>query len=168
MPQAANSYAILHCVWYIVGMFSGPLINKLGRTTTLAIASVMLVVGFAGSAIFITKSFWLLTVLACIFIAGITAVYTPLYDAASYALPVDENGRGVGILDLVMNTSASIGMAFYSALMANPAMEKKGLFGVGNGVAASTSNMFWIMAAVALLALILFIVFRKSFKSNKE
>ncbi|SCC80113.1 MFS transporter, DHA2 family, metal-tetracycline-proton antiporter [Bifidobacterium commune] len=159
---------IVYVVATIVGVFSGPLINKLGRTTTLAIASVMLVVGFAGSAIFITTSFWLLTALACIFIAGITAVYTPLYDAASYALPVDENGRGVGILDLVMNTSASIGMAVYSALMANPAMETKGLFGVDKGVAAATSNMFWIMATAALLALILFVIFRKSFKSNKQ
>ena len=52
----------------------------------------------------------MLTFLACLFIAGVTAVYTPIYDAASDALPVEENGRGVGILDLMMNTSASIGV----------------------------------------------------------
>ena len=61
----------------------------------------------------------MLTFLACLFIAGVTAVYTPIYDAASDALPVEENGRGVGILDLMMNTSASIGVGVYSSLMAS-------------------------------------------------
>ena len=64
----------------------------------------------------------MLTFLACLFIAGVTAVYTPIYDAASDALPVEENGRGVGILDLMMNTSASIGVGVYSSLMASDTM----------------------------------------------
>ena len=72
----------------------------------------------------------MLTFLACLFIAGVTAVCTPIYDAASDALPVEENGRGVGILDLMMNTSASIGVGVYSSLMASDTMGKGGLFGV--------------------------------------
>ena len=85
----------------------------------------------------------MLTFLACLFIAGVTAVYTPIYDAASDALPVEENGRGVGILDLMMNTSASIGVGVYS-------------------------SMFWIMCAVSVLSMIVLFVFRKSFTAKRN
>lgn len=159
---------VVYVVATLVGMFSGPIINAIGRKAVMTVASVMMVVGFAGSAIFIKAGFWLLTVFACIFIAGITAIYTPIYDAAAYALPVEENGRGVGILDLVMNTSASIGMAIYSSLMANPALGRRGLFGVGKGIDATTSNMFWIMALAALVSFVLFICLRKNFTGTSQ
>lgn len=110
----------------------------------------------------------MLTFLACLFIAGVTAVYTPIYDAASDALPVEENGRGVGILDLMMNTSASIGVGVYSSLMASDTMGKGGLFGVGSGVEAQASNMFWIMCAVSVLSMIVLFVFRKSFTAKRN
>lgn len=116
----------------------------------------------------IKSGFGVLTFLACLFIAGVTAVYTPIYDAASDALPVEENGRGVGILDLMMNTSASIGVGVYSSLMASDTMGKGGLFGVGSGVEAQTSNMFWIMCAVSVLSMIVLFVFRKSFTAKRN
>lgn len=110
----------------------------------------------------------MLTFLACLFIAGVTAVYTPIYDAASDALPVEENGRGVGILDLMMNTSASIGVGVYSSLMASDTMGKGGLFGVGSGVEAQTSNMFWIMCAVSVLSMIVLFVFSQEFYGKTQ
>ena len=158
---------LVYIVATVVGCVSGPLINKIGRQRTLIGAAILMIVGFAGSAIFIKTSFWLLTALACVFIAGVTVVYTPIYDAASDALPVEENGRGIGICDLMMNTSASIGMAVYSSLMANPNLAKGGLFDVGVGSAAQTSNMFWIMCGAAVLALIIIIVFRHSFEAKR-
>lgn len=85
----------------------------------------------------------MLTFLACLFIAGVTAVYTPIYDAASDALPVEENGRGVGILDLMMNTSASIGVGVYSSLMASDTMGKGGLFGVVDDCTVRISQEFY-------------------------
>ena len=148
---------LVYIVATIVGCVSGPVINRLGRMRTLVIAIVLMIVGFA-----------VLTFLACLFIAGVTAVYTPIYDAASDALPVEENGRGVGILDLMMNTSASIGVGVYSSLMASDTMGKGGLFGVGSGVEAQTSNMFWIMCAVSVLSMIVLFVFRKSFTAKRN
>lgn len=159
---------LVYIVATIVGCVSGPVINRLGRMRTLVIAIVLMIVGFAGSAIFIKSGFGVLTFLACLFIAGVTAVYTPIYDAASDALPVEENGRGVGILDLMMNTSASIGVGVYSSLMASDTMGKGGLFGVGSGVEAQTSNMFWIMCAVSVLSMIVLFVFRKSFTAKRN
>ncbi|BDR54339.1 MFS transporter [Bombiscardovia apis] len=161
---------IVYVVATLVGMFSGPVVNWMGRLNTMIVAAILMIVGFAGSAIFISKGFYLLTFFSCIFIAGITITYTPIYDAGSEALPVEENGRGIGILDLVMNTSASIGMAVYSVLLANPSLGKGSLFGVPSGIEAQTANVFWAMAAAALLALILVFVCRKSLagKSTDE
>lgn len=159
---------LVYIVATIVGCVSGPIVNKVGRRWTLIGASILMIVGFAGSAIFIRTSFWLLTALACVFIAGVTVVYTPIYDAASDSLPVEENGRGIGICDLMMNTSASIGMAVYSSLMAKPELAKGGLFGVGSGAAAQTSNVFWIMCAASVLALIAVLVFRRSFETKRK
>ena len=93
--------------------------------------------------------------------AGITAVYTPIYDAAAAAVPESENGRAIGICDLTLNVTSSIGMAMYNACLANPQFLKHGLFGI-SGVAVGSSNMFWVMAAFSLVALILTFIFRKA------
>lgn len=158
---------LVYFVATVVGCVSGPIINKIGRQRTMITAAVLMIIGFAGSAIFIKAGFAVLTALACLFIAGVTIVYTPIYDAASDALPVEENGRGMGILDLIMNTSASIGMAVYSSLIANPSMGNSGLFGVRPGIAARTSNMFWIMCLASIAALMAFLAFHKSFTARR-
>lgn len=46
---------LVYIVATIVGCVSGPVINRLGRMRTLVIAIVLMIVGFAGSAIFIQK-----------------------------------------------------------------------------------------------------------------
>lgn len=145
----------------IVGIFSGPIVHQLGRYGTMVWSGIAMVIGFVASALFIHASFWLLTVMACIFMAGITAVYTPIYDAAAAAVPESENGRAIGICDLTLNVTSSIGMAMYNACLANPQFLKHGLFGI-SGVAVGSSNMFWVMAAFSLVALILTFIFRKA------
>lgn len=46
---------LVYIVATIVGCVSGPVINRLGRMRTLVIAIVLMIVGFAGSAIFIVS-----------------------------------------------------------------------------------------------------------------
>ena len=52
--------------------------------------------------------------------------------------------------------------------MPSDTMGKGGLFGVGSGVEAQTSNMFWIMCAVSVLSMIVLFVFRKSFTAKRN
>ncbi len=149
---------LVYLVATAVGVVSGPLVNKLGRLNTLIISAILMLVGFAGSALFISAGFGILTFFACLFIAGITAAYTPIYDAASDSLPSEENGRGIGVCDLTMNTSASIGLAVYSSLITNKSF--------GSNVASQTSHMFWIMCIFAAVALVLTLIFRKNIKGS--
>ncbi len=57
MPLTTISLCLtlVYVVATIVGCVSGPAVNKLGRMKTLIVASVLMVVGFAGSAIFIEQ-----------------------------------------------------------------------------------------------------------------
>ncbi|KMY23684.1 MFS transporter [Actinobaculum suis] len=161
LRQISIYLTVVYVVATVIGIISGPLVNIFGRYRTLLLSALCMVVGFAGSAVLIGRGFVVLTVLACVFIAGVTACYTPIYDAASDALPVSENGRGIGILDLMLNISSSLGLAVYSALISSDTFQAGGIFGVEPGAEAATSNMFWFMAAVSLLAVVLVVVFRK-------
>lgn len=160
--------ALVYAISAALGSLSGPLINRMGRMRTIIVSALMMIVGFAGSALLIGKGFAVLTILACVFVGGTTLIYAPIYDAASDALPVEENGRGIGILDLMLNTSASIGIAVYSSLMASASTARGSLFGVGSGVSAQAANMFWIMCGIAIVALILLLVFRRNFTITRE
>ncbi|MBQ1286729.1 MAG: hypothetical protein IIY17_01945, partial [Aeriscardovia sp.] len=93
------------------------------------------------------------------------AIYTPVYDAASAALPQEERGRAIGICDLIVNISPSIGIAVYSDLIENAALGRGTLFGIEGMTACQTANVFWIMFLVALASLVLVLIFRKPIKS---
>ena len=160
--------ALVYLVATVLGIVSGVLVNKLGRFHTMVLSGILMIAGFAGSALLIKTSFALLTLFACVFIAGVTIVYTPIYDAASDALPAEENGRGIGICDLTLNTASSIGLALYSSLIANPGFASKGLFTAGTHVENTTANMFWVMCLVSVLALILTFVFRRRIEGKKR
>ncbi|MEK0305917.1 MFS transporter [Bifidobacterium favimelis] len=163
LGQVSLCLTAVYIVATLFGCFSGAIMSAIGRLPMLILSAVLMVAGCAGSALFITKGFWLLTILACVFIAGITMSYTPLYDSFSATLPQEENGRGIGIGDLMMNTSASIGMAVYSGLMANDHLGSLALpgFGIETGSQAQASNMFWIMCAASLLALAIVLIFHR-------
>lgn len=167
LTQVSFYLTFVYLVATVLGVVSGPIVNKLGRFNTMVLSSVLMIVGFGGSALCIKTSFVLLTFFACLFIAGITIVYTPIYDAASDALPVEENGRGIGICDLTMNTAASIGLAIYSSLMANRGFASHGWIMAGNAAINKTANMFWIMLAASIIALILVFVFRKNLEGKR-
>lgn len=161
LSQVSLCLTIVYLVATLVGCLSGSIMSAMGRLPMLILSAVLMVAGSIGSAICISSGFWVLTALACVFISGITMSYTPLYDSFSATLPTDQNGRGIGIGDLMMNTSASIGMAVYSGLMASDDFGSRGFLGVAAGVQAQTSNMFWIMGLAAVLALVIVLIFHR-------
>lgn len=161
LSQVSLCLTIVYLVATLVGCLSGSIMSAMGRLPMLILSAVLMVAGSIGSAICISSGFWVLTALACVFISGITMSYTPLYDSFSATLPTDQNGRGIGIGDLMMNTSASIGMAVYSGLMASDDFDSRGFLGVAAGVQAQTSNMFWIMGLAAVLALVIVLIFHR-------
>ncbi|KJY52899.1 MFS transporter, putative The Tet38 tetracycline-resistance protein [Bifidobacterium coryneforme] len=166
LKQVSICLTIVYLVATLVGCVSGSILSTIGRLPMLVLSAALMIVGSIGSAIFISSGFWTLTALACVFIAGITMSYTPLYDSFSATLPVDQNGRGIGIGDLMMNTSASIGMAVYSGLMSNQSFGSRGFLGVEPGAPAQAANMFWVMGLTAALALVIVLIFHRNMSSK--
>lgn len=144
----------------IFGTTSGWIVGKIGRTPAIVLASLFMMCGFVGSALCINTNFALLTVFACVFYAGCGLMYSPVVSTVLDTLPVDESGRGVGMNDLVMNVTASIGIAIFGAQLGTTALGGGSLIGA-TGHAAVYSNLLLIAAGVVALGLIWFLVFHK-------
>ena len=160
--------ALVYALTAVVSSVIGKVVQRIGRWNTIFWSSVLMVVGFALSALFVRCGFWTLTAFACVYNIGIIGGYSPLYDCATAALPQEERGRGMGVAELTLNTSSAIGITVYASLMTKSALASHG-WGIGldapaASVAAAanrTSNMFWIMAAVALATVLLIVVLRR-------
>jgi len=168
LQQVSDCLTLVNIIAMIIGIVSGPIVNKLGRWKTILISESAIVIGFIFSALFIQSSFWFLTILNILIVGGWTAIYTPIYDGASAAVPQAEGGRSIGICDLTVNTAPAIGIAVYSAIIDNPHFGLRGLFGVTGSSAISTSNMFWIMAAVGLVTVIIIIASRRLITATEK
>ena len=157
---------IIYIACMILSFVSGPLMTRVGRYNTILISAALMVIGFALSALFLKTSFILLSIFAIVYEAGLTLIYTPIYDLTADALQVSERGRGIGVAHVMMNTAPSIGIAAYSFLMDRHELKDHAWLGIHiEGVDATrTSNMFWIMCMTAVLALIIVILLRKPIK----
>lgn len=137
----------------VFGTTSGWIVGKIGRTTAIVLASLFMICGFVGSALCVNTNFGLLTMFACIFYAGCGLMYSPVVSTVLDTLPVDESGRGVGMNDLVMNVTASIGIAVFGAQLGGTALAGGSLTGA-TGPAAVYSNLLIIAAGVVVLGLV--------------
>ncbi|RBP98938.1 MFS transporter [Bifidobacterium xylocopae] len=162
----------MHIVWaFLVAAFfgttSGAIVDKIGRQTTLIIAALLMVAGWAGSAFVISAGIIPLTLLACVFYAGVGLMYSPVVSTVLDTLPKEQSGRGVGMNDLVMNVTGSIGIAIFGGLMASDTLAGGSLSGA-TGSQAVYSNLLLIAAGIALVGLVIYLVFRKRIYSGAE
>lgn len=155
----------MHIVWAflvaaIFGTTSGAIVDRIGRQPTFIIAACMMIGGFAGSALVISAGIIPLTITAALFYGGVGLIYSPVVSTVLDTLPTEQSGRGVGMNDLVMNVTGSIGIAIFGGLMADDSLGSISPIGA-IGKQAVYSNLLLIAACVALLGLIVFLVFRK-------
>lgn len=168
LGQISVGIALLYVIATIVGCLSGPITNRIGRFWSVVSAAVLMIAGFIGCALFIRSGFWVLVAFGGLAIAGVTIVYTPLYSYISDVLPEKEHGRGVGVCDLVLYASASIGMSIYGNLMNDQRFASWSLFVHGTGTAASVVNMFWVIAGVCVVALAVYLLYEWWLSRGKE
>lgn len=113
-----------------------------------------------GAAFCVNSGFVVLTMWACVFYAGCGMMYSPVVSTVLGTIEKDESGRGVGMNDLAMNVSPSIGIAIIGSLLGSNALAGHSITGT-TGVAANYSNLLLIGSVTALLGLIVFFVFKK-------
>ena len=117
-------------------------------------------VGFIGAGFAVNAGFVVLTLFACVFYAGCGLMYSPVVSTVLGTLSQDESGRGVGMNDLVMNVTGSIGIAIFGGLMSSQAFSGSSIIGA-TGAAASYSNLLLIAGCVPLVGVIYYLVVRR-------
>ncbi|KAE8128434.1 MULTISPECIES: MFS transporter [Bifidobacterium] len=148
-----------------VGTSSGVIVGKIGRQHAIITAGCLMTLGFVGSALLVKSGFLVLTLMACVFYAGVGLMYSPLISTVLGTLPKSESGRGVGMNDLIMNVTGSIGIAIFGGLMGAKAMSGSSLVGA-TGAAASYSNLLLVGGGVLALGVVAYLVFRKKIYSD--
>ena len=87
-------------------------------------------------------------------------MYSPLVATVLDTLPVDQSGRGVGMNDLVMNVTASIGIAIFGGLMTTQALAGSSFTGA-SGSSAGYANLLLIGGIVIAAGLVVFLLIRR-------
>ena len=155
----------LHIVWAfvvaaVVGTCSGMIIRKIGIKAGIVTAGTFMFLGWTGAAFCVNSGFVVLTLCACVFYAGCGLMYSPVVSTVLGTIEKDESGRGVGMNDLAMNVSPSIGIAIIGSLLGSNALAGGSITGA-TGTAANYANLLLVAAGTALLGLIVFFVFKK-------
>ncbi len=144
----------------VFGICSGAIVGKIGVQPSLTIASTLMAIGFIGAGFTVNSGFVVLTLSACVFYAGCGLMYSPVVSTVLGTLSQDESGRGVGMNDLVMDVTGSIGIAIFGGLMSSQTFSGSSIIGATEA-AASYSNLLLIAGCVPLIGVIYYLVIRK-------
>lgn len=162
----------LYIVWAfvvaaIVGTCSGWMIDKIGKRTGIVCAAILQLAGLIGAAFCVNVSPVALASAGCLYYAGVGLLYSPVVGTALGTLSKDESGRGVGMNDLAMNVSGSIGIAIIGGLMTSKKMTGFSVAGM-TGDAANFSNLFLVASIATIIGLAIFLMFNKTIYSNES
>lgn len=138
------------------GALSGKTIKRLGRYRAVILGILLVITGLVIAGLFMDRGKLVLSIAAVIYFVGYNTFYSPLLDIVTGALPEDEVGRGVGINDLTINISSSIGVAICSRLMVSKVVGSVGVAYLGEGLKVY-SNIMFLLALAGVVGLILFI-----------
>lgn len=144
----------------VVATSSGAIIGKIGREAAIFTAAGLMIVGLVASALCVMAGTVALAITGCVFYAGMGLMFSPIVDTVLSTVPAEQTGRGIGMNDLVMNVTASIGIAIFGGLMGTQSLGGGSVIGA-TGSAAVYSNLLLIFAAIVLLGLVLYVAFRK-------
>lgn len=143
-----------------MGMLSGKIVGWIGRGPGIVLAAGLMVVGCFMAAFTLDAGIWAVGLSAVFFFAGLAMMYSPVVDTVVGTVDVSESGRAVGINDLAMNVSPSIGVAIVGSLMSGMAFQGVTFTGASEGAAASYSVIFLLLGGVFILGLVWFLAIK--------
>ena len=162
MPARDMAFVLLwgYLAATIMGVSSGAIVGKIGRGPGILLAGGLLAGGAFLAAFTLEMGIVALGISAVVFFAGLGMAYAPVVDTVMGTVDVSESGRAVGVNDLMMNVSPSIGIALIGPWMAQTAFSGLGMPGVSDGEAASYSTLFSFVGVVAVVGLLWFFAVR--------
>ncbi|BDR54324.1 MFS transporter [Bombiscardovia apis] len=172
MFHMTTSQVSMHVVWAFivgacVGISSGWIVGKIGRKAAIITAASMKIIAFVLAVFCINWGPIALTLAGCLYYGGGGFLYSPLVSTVLDTLPKDESGRGVGMNDLAINVSGSVGIAIIGGLMSSPALSRGSINGT-TGFAANYSNLFLLDAAIIFVGLMVYLLFNKTIYSKQQ
>lgn len=147
------------------GIMSGKIVGKIGRPTALIAAAILLIAGLGIAALMVQSGMVMLTAGMVLFYAGMGLLYGPVVDTVLGTVAAEESGRGIGMNDLVMNVSPSIGVSIFGGMMGSGAFNAGSITGM-TGPAATYSTLFLLYGACAVAGLVLFLLIRKGIEES--
>lgn len=143
----------------LLGTLSGKIMGRIGRERTLILAGCLSTIGLSAAALLLNSGMTAIVPALMAFYAGQGLLYSPIVDTVLSTLPPEQSGRGIGMNDLVMNASESVGIAIFGGLIGTSFLSGSSVVGV-TGSAANFSNLLLIFATVELVALVLYFAVR--------
>lgn len=156
--------AVVACV---VACSSGKIMEKLGRSATIYLAAILEIVGLVSAALFVSSGILLFAAGIWLYYGCIGLIYAPLTTMTLGTLDASEMGRGVGMNDLAVSVTASIGIAIFGGIMGTTALSGVSVIGA-TAQTATYSNLLLIYAGTILLAIIAYTAFRSTIKPEER
>lgn len=157
-----------YVVWIIVATNSGAIYTKLGRKPTALLSAGLLLAGFWVTAFVVDKGQLAIALASCVIFGGTGLVYSPYFDTVVGTVSPEESGRAVGMNDLAINVSASIGVAVFTPMMSVTAATPANNFLGVAGAAVASSNLFLIYGLVALVGMVFYLFAYKHITTSTE
>lgn len=146
----------------ILGVFSGPIVNKISRGMGILVAGSSMTLGGVVAAFTVDKGLWGIALAGILFFGGMGLCYAPVVDAVVSTVDVSESGRAVGMNDLLMNVSPSIGVAILGSMMPSPVLpEGMSQADYIGDASNSLTLIFLIVAATCAAGVLVFLAVRR-------
>lgn len=143
-----------------MGGISDKVTMKLGKFRTILLGMSMILTALVGTIIFIEAGTLVLIICGVLFFSGFNIVYSPIIDSVTGALPEGEVGRGIGLNDLSLNISASIGVAIAGKIVSSTNLPKIA-FVPQNAALIPFQYAIFFLAIFSVIAIIFLVKNRK-------
>lgn len=162
--MATVSYVMLpaYIVAAIMGtLFTDKIVKKIGKFKVMTIATSFILCALLAAGIFMESGIIILSLTSVLFSCGYVLLYSPMVDTVVSTLPQEQVGRGLGFNDMILNVSASIGVAVTGQLMVSDSIGKIALPLIDSAKGKSYSSIMFILAIIFLTGILIFKINKK-------
>lgn len=138
----------------VVGGIGDKITKHFGEFKTISMGIASVISGLLIAMLFIDKGFLVLSLAGILFFVGFNTLYSPLLHTVTATLPQHELGRGIGLNDLAINISGSLGVALCGKLMTLTALQSNPI--VSQSSLAIYQNILCFLTVIAIVALLWF------------
>lgn len=169
---ASDTQIAIYLIWTgitgaLVGTSSGTIVRNLGHARSVVLAGSLGLIGCALMAFAATGVTFALVAGAICYFAGMGLMFAPMTDTVLGTVDPSEVGRGIGMNDLVMNVTASVGISVFGTQLAGGVFSSGGLMGTV-GIAATTQVLLLAAGIIFALGLVVFMLVKSRIVSEQE